>query len=465
MNSQPSRRKKIFIFTLPAHGHINPMSCLVHELCMAINSEPIEVIFYGNEEHRELIEKTGATFRQYAHSTFATLSSPPPITTAQKQRRQETSSFFLIFNLYLHFAERLLPQMIRDTETQRPDLIVYDSVFMPVKYMLEILRRRGTYEPPRCVRFIPNFAINASIMNLLIKSMRYDWTVLIEFVILFFKQLLLSWRLSINVYNPINLYLKPEKSLNIVAVFPELQPRREEFDASFKFVGPCISEVQRSFEIKNDEKLSSLLELCKHQSDLKLVYMSLGTLFNYNMFIFEAVIEAIRRFDSKPGRKLKLAQLKFVFSVGQAGLSLFREKRVTTGDEIPDNVLLCDNVPQLEVLKRADLFISHAGMNSTSEAIKYGVPMICIPLNGDQPLVASRVCDELELGRRLDPMRLSVDEIGDAMDEVIGDAKYRDRVGEVAKVSAKYNGVAVGARLIIDLLNDELELLERKKSN
>ena len=33
-------------------------------------------------------------------------------------------------------------------------------------------------------------------------------------------------------------------------------------------------------------------------------------------------------------------------------------------------------VPQLEILEKNDLFITHCGMNSTNEAIKYAVPII-----------------------------------------------------------------------------------------
>jgi len=50
-------------------------------------------------------------------------------------------------------------------------------------------------------------------------------------------------------------------------------------------------------------------------------------------------------------------------------------------------------VPQLEILQRTALFITHGGMNSTSEGLLYGVPLIVVPQHGDQFLVASRVVD------------------------------------------------------------------------
>ena len=52
----------------------------------------------------------------------------------------------------------------------------------------------------------------------------------------------------------------------------------------------------------------------------------------------------------------------------------------------PDNFLLLDFVPQLDVLQEfADVFISHAGMNSVMESMYFNVPMILKPAMGDQP--------------------------------------------------------------------------------
>jgi UDP:flavonoid glycosyltransferase YjiC (YdhE family) len=58
---------------------------------------------------------------------------------------------------------------------------------------------------------------------------------------------------------------------------------------------------------------------------------------------------------------------------------------------VHENTLLLPFAPQVDILKRASLFITHAGMNSVSESIQYGVPLICVPQYGDQPLVAYRV--------------------------------------------------------------------------
>ncbi|WP_442789489.1 nucleotide disphospho-sugar-binding domain-containing protein [Paenibacillus sp. CAA11] len=59
-------------------------------------------------------------------------------------------------------------------------------------------------------------------------------------------------------------------------------------------------------------------------------------------------------------------------------------------------------MPQLEVLQKAKLFITHGDMNSTSESLYYGVPLIVLPQSADQPIVA-RCVDEIGAGIHLNP--------------------------------------------------------------
>jgi MGT family glycosyltransferase len=60
------------------------------------------------------------------------------------------------------------------------------------------------------------------------------------------------------------------------------------------------------------------------------------------------------------------------------------------------NVRVEDYVDQQAILARADLFVTHHGMNSTHEAIVHRVPMVSYPFFWDQPGLA-RKCRELDL--------------------------------------------------------------------
>lgn len=91
---------------------------------------------------------------------------------------------------------------------------------------------------------------------------------------------------------------------------------------------------------------------------------------------------------------------------------------------IPSNVHVYPKVPQLEVLRHADLFVTHGGMNSVNEALYYGVPTVVVPMADDQPTVAQRVT-ELGLGTMIPFKTLTSQVLADQARTVLDDPGVR----------------------------------------
>jgi zeaxanthin glucosyltransferase len=106
--------------------------------------------------------------------------------------------------------------------------------------------------------------------------------------------------------------------------------------------------------------------------DKPLIYASFGTLQNRREEYFHAVAEACARLD---------AQL--VISMGGGSIDGLTN---LTGSPI-----VVSYAPQLELLARASLCITHGGVNTVMESLRFGVPMIVVPITNDQPAVAARV--------------------------------------------------------------------------
>lgn len=92
----------------------------------------------------------------------------------------------------------------------------------------------------------------------------------------------------------------------------------------------------------------------------------------------------------------------------------------------PANVVVVDEAPQLALLRRAALFITHAGANSVKEGAVLGVPMIAIPLFFDQPGYAARIVHH-GVGRRLKVKELDGELLARTIDAVDGDAGIKAR--------------------------------------
>ena len=92
-------------------------------------------------------------------------------------------------------------------------------------------------------------------------------------------------------------------------------------------------------------------------------------------------------------------------------------------------------------------------MNSTNESIHFGVPMICIPISADQPLVAYRISYDLGLGIMFDYEKMDKNDLRTGLCKVLTDQTYYERTQQFSFHSRKYKGDLNGAKLIIDFLN------------
>jgi UDP:flavonoid glycosyltransferase YjiC (YdhE family) len=458
--------RKIFVLPLPDAGHVLPVASVVSEL--AAKNPELKIIFYGIEKNRETILKTGAEFRLYNHPYY------PVYTPIRKIVKSKMQCFMdLCYDLTWDFTDHVLPQLLADFDRDQPDMVIYDTLALHTKYLLNSIENRykrdkSSVKPPLTIMFQTTFAQQPNIYpndkELDKHIMFYDFWYYVYFLLLLVIQLRINWKFGTNVYNMPKLLLDQTEKKVLATIYPEFQPKRELFDNSYTFVGSCLSENVRKSEI-TDETLKNLLDsfepgnplaskdLIKADGD-KLVYASLGTTFNNNIEIFEKIIEAFRFSDTDfEGSKVKPGQIKVLVATGKEVYAKFQEKIKTENFVVPANVLLHPFVPQLDVLARASLFITHAGMNSASEAIRYAVPVVCLPLFVDQPLVAVRLVDELKLGKRYEPTGFKPVELRRGVIDVLNDDGYVERMIEFSRACMKHTGVATSCGIIVDHLN------------
>ena len=160
-----------------------------------------------------------------------------------------------------------------------------------------------------------------------------------------------------------------------------------------------------------------------------LLYASLGTLQNGSEAIFRTIAEACAGIE---------AQL--VISLG-GGLDPAKLGKLA-GDP-----LVVRFAPQLAILKRATLVITHAGLNTVLESLSEGVPMVAVPLANDQPGVAARLkargaCVVVSR-HKLNPARLRK-----AANLVLHDARYREAAQALQRSIGKVDGPNCAADLI-----------------
>jgi len=129
--------------------------------------------------------------------------------------------------------------------------------------------------------------------------------------------------------------------------------------------------------------------------------------------------------------------------------------RMVTSQElrsIPPNVFTVQTAPQLQILRRASLMVTHGGLNSVKECIYFGVPMIVFPLVRDQPLNAARIVYH-GLGLRGDIHKINAGELLEMINRADGDPDLRERVGIMAKRFRELEESPPSIRIIEEVLN------------
>ena len=120
-------------------------------------------------------------------------------------------------------------------------------------------------------------------------------------------------------------------------------------------------------------------------------------------------------------------------------MSIGEKTQLSDLGDIPENFIVKHYVPQTEVLKYTRLFITHGGMNSTHEALYYGAPLIVIPQNADQPIIARQVA-RIGAGITLEMQNLTADQLRETVDHVLNHLSFQKSAANIMESFQKSGG-------------------------
>jgi zeaxanthin glucosyltransferase len=189
--------------------------------------------------------------------------------------------------------------------------------------------------------------------------------------------------------------------------------------ANLHYTGPFVDNQQRP-----------PVEFPWHQLDgSPLIYASLGTLQNGSEEVFRTIADACTNLS---------AQL--VLSLG-GGLDPARL------GALPGDPIVVRYAPQLDLIKRAALVITHAGLNTVLESLAEGVPLVAIPFGNDQPGVAARVA-ATGAGIVIANRKLNVNRLHTAVKAVLEEDRYRNAARNLQTQMKKIDGLESAADII-----------------
>ncbi|SKB13860.1 Glycosyltransferase, MGT family (fragment) [Planktothrix sp. PCC 11201] len=127
----------------------------------------------------------------------------------------------------------------------------------------------------------------------------------------------------------------------------------------------------------------------------------------------------------------------------------------TTPESLPKflgNPIVVSYAPQLELLQKATLTITHAGMNTTLESLSQGVPMVAIPVANDQPGVAARIA-WTGVGEVVPLKQVSVPKLRSAIQKVLTEPSYKARAIALQQAIQRSGGTRRAAEIIEQVIS------------
>lgn len=382
----------IFFCAYPISGAINATLKIAKDL----QSRGHRVFYLGAVDCEPFLEGSGFDFIALFENWFPRGFVDSREQTASSSKWRGLQENRKIIKLFKEFFDWLpaggREEFHRVVKKHRPDLVIvvtsnyfsivwallaYDARLKSLYFNDTMGRSADIFIPPITTGIIPE----PSLLRNLWTSIEWKKHFLRNFFYGKFFSLLglwLNWeRIVVNLAAAFDYPIESIDMSDLVTPklkLPELIPFPREFDFP-------NSEKPGRYNIESSvdsERKQALFPWDRLDDSRPLIYCGLGSLIyldkaEYRKF-FQTVLEVSKVYD----------QWQWVLAIGKT----LDENEF---DFVPSNVVVVRQAPQLDLLKRAHLAITHGGSNSVKECILAGVPMIVFPLGFDQPGIAARV--------------------------------------------------------------------------
>ena len=287
------------------------------------------------------------------------------------------------------------------------DLVLYEQFFFMGKHLAE------KHKKP-CVRIFTAPATNKQLMRAFLSSGGPMGIFRVPLIgTLWTMDAVKGLGIQLRCRNWLDEIVENPPGCNLVYTLRFFQPCVGDFpEGKFHFIGPSVY----------DRKEEDFPVLTK-----PVICISLGTILKGAEKFFRTCADAFRN-----------ENITVVMSVG-------KNFEIARLGKLPDNFIVKNHIPQIAVLKQAGLFITHGGLNSVSEAMIHGVPMLVIPFVSDQPVNARQV-EKLGLGRVMNNKTITADKLRETAVAIMKDDQIRKNLKKIQKeiTQAPGNAGAVG---------------------
>ncbi len=388
---------RVVFVGLGADGHINPTISIIKELILRGE----EVIYITANKYKDLLTKVGCKQIEFKYSRF--LFGSNHLNSTAKRTEEAFLNDIRQFYKYMESQKVLANKLKQLIQSFKADYIIHDSTLYYIKYICEELSIP-------CISSVTLFALNDKMFiksqTLLSDFYNVNLKNSPEFIVDFIGQMEEEYYFKSGYKHNYLDNSMTKQGLNIVYTSKEFQPYANLLDHSYHFAGNNLKNRQM-LEVKQDYNLPK---------GKKVVLISFGSIMSSSNDFVNLYSEMMRYFGKY--------NATFILNIGNMNKKML--------GYTPQNFVLKNGINQLELLHLSDLFITHGGMNSASEAIQLNTPMIVIPQVMDQFLVAEQI-DKTGIGKVIKNNNIDFSKLESMITEILRDPQYIRNAAYIAR--------------------------------
>src|SRR6201996_1651279 len=405
---------KIGFLSMPLTGHLHPMTALGRKM----KARGHEVTFFGLPDAARIVQSAGLDFVPFGEDEYPVGTTPAMYARLAMLKGEDVIRYS---------TQEMHPQRTRITLEQLPEKLVHRGVEafvidtihffaelvamnmgIPYAHIWNVLHIDYSGATPPCLfgwDYEDTPVARARNMEA-VEKMRSVFQPI--------QQVARSWA---EIHGLQIDWETPDSTISKLVVITQT-PKEFDFPGvphapAFHYAGPFHDDHGRERVAFPWERLTGE----------PLIYASMGTLVNCLTDVFRIILKTA---SAVPGRQL-------VLSIGS-------NIQMHDIGPIPASTIVVPKAPQIELLKRAELCITHAGINTTLESLALGVPMVAIPVGFDQPGIAARIVYH-SVGKSVPVASISKKNLSAAIQEVSGNPSYRDTTRRFQRVIAQTHGL------------------------
>jgi zeaxanthin glucosyltransferase len=416
-----TKTHKIGFLSLPLTGHMNPMTALARKL----QSRGNEVVFIGIPDVEPVVRAANLEFAPFCESEF------PPGYVAKSWGAVANRQGL---DVVRYTCKELMPDLLRASLEHLPakieetgvDALVIDSVYMflevvpmhlglPYVQVWNVLHFDSSGSTPLSLYSWPHeTSPEAQARNVEGLELMNE---------LFGNLIPIAQSYAERIGCQVD-WDNPAATASKLAVITQTP---KEFDLPISDLAP---QFHYAGPLRDDEGREPVPFPWEKLTGKPLIYAALGTLVNGLDKVYRTILEAVSQFP----------ETQVVLSVG-------KNLDPSELEPFPPNTIVVRSAPQTELLKRAELCITHAGLNTTLESLAEGVPMVAIPIGYEQPGVASRIAYH-GVGEFVELGDLTTPRLAELIAKVRSNPSYRDKARWFQQIIKETRGLDLAADIV-----------------